>query len=73
MGNGARINKKYLNPHRRKSNFKKCVVCGKALHPSNKSGICSGDKKVELDINYRKQGFTSEWKKENKSRLKEKN
>ncbi len=70
MSSGARINRKYLDPNMRKSNFKKCVACGKSLHPSNKSGLCSGDQLVERNLNYRSQGFFDKWKKE---RLKLKN
>ena len=63
MRSGARINAKFLMPQFRKVNFRKCVVCGKALHPRNKSGLCSADLTKEGVLNWRYQGHYNQWKK----------
>ena len=54
---GARLPKEYMRFGHRNVNFKKCVVCGKALHSNNKSGLCSSDSHAEYVLNYKEQGF----------------
>ena len=55
MRHGARINVMYLNPERRKNNFKKCVVCEKALTSQNNSNLCSIHFQIEYMLNYNNQ------------------
>jgi len=72
MTHGARLNKlQYLLPMNRKTNFKKCAVCEKALHENNKIGLCSLDYSQEMVLNYRFQGFQKMYR--DKYRLRQKN
>jgi len=64
---GARLPKEYMRFGHRNVNFKKCVVCEKALHSNNKSGLCSSDSHAEYVLNYKEQGFYKSQKKQEKS------
>lgn len=56
-GKRARINNiNYIWCGRRKTNFRKCVVCKKALVPRNKTNLCSicWSKEATLNANNQK-------------------
>lgn len=64
---GARFrNCGFIDPSRRKRNFKKCVVCLKALVPRNKTQLCSKHYIEEAVLNRRYQGYFKKWRKMNK-------
>jgi len=69
MRQGARINVKHLRPDFRKGNFQKCGVCGKALHPNNKTGLCSQDWLRESVLNWFHQGYYHKWEETQKKKL----